>query len=400
MLFPASKEKTERRECMDNNILFQIIRKALWETKDTVNADNEVFNELAAHAIVALPAPILSTLNLNEELLRNWKDLVMRQVVRNNIYLRAQQTLPISVPYVILKGTAAGQYYPYPELRIMGDIDVMTHYDDFESACQQLLDHGYTEVTSKHDLERKRHREFRKDGFSVEVHLFFASMNDPEKAEIFDQLIVSHIKEDHILPHPINGMVLLEHINQHLEEGLGLRQIIDWMMFVDKELSDDKWPEFQLMAAETGLEKLAVTVTRMCEMELGLKKHEWTSTANERLCRELMSYLLACGNFGQKRSSEEELASGRAAKLRHPVLMIRELQQMGRKSWKNGNHPILKHFAWIWQGYKLARNTSGLVEQINANQRLKKMLDMLEVRRLDKGLVCYENGKYYKEAKR
>ena len=38
-----------------------------------------------------------------------------------------------------------------------------------------------------------------------------------------------------------NGLVLLGHINQHLEEGLGLRQILDWALYVDKALDDDAW---------------------------------------------------------------------------------------------------------------------------------------------------------------
>lgn len=381
---------------MDNNALFQIIRKALWGT-GTASADNELFEELTAQAIECLAAPVLSSMNLPEELLKKWKRQVLQHIYFHNAYLNVQENLPIKVPYVILKGTAAGQYYPYPEYRTMGDIDVMTNYENYENACQQLLDNGYKEVTSEEDFERNRHREFSKDGISVEVHLFFASMNDPVKAKKFDSLIIDHINETHILPHSINGMVLLEHINQHLEEGLGLRQIIDWMMFVNQELQDEKWPFFQVMASETGLEKLAVTVTRMCEMELGLKRHSWSSKADERLCRELLSYILACGNFGTKRSYEEELAAERVAKLNHPVAMIRELQQMGMKNWKQAKNPLLKHFAWIRQGFIMARSTSGLVKQFRVNNRLNMMFDKLEVRRRGKGLVFYEGGQYIKK---
>lgn len=381
---------------MDNRELFQIIRKALWGT-GTACADNDLFEELTAQAIECLAAPVLSCIQMPEDLRMKWKKQILRQIFYYNTYLSIQKTLPISLPYVILKGTAAGQYYPYPEYRRMGDIDIMTRCEDYQRACHQLLDNGYIEVTSKNDLERNRHREFIKNGFSVEVHIFFASMNDPVKAEIFDRLITDHINDSHILPHSINGLVLLEHINQHLEEGLGLRQIIDWMMFVNKELPDEKWPEFKEMTEKTGLKKLAITVTRMCELEFGLKEHTWCRDADESLCRKLLSYILACGNFGQKISYEEELASGRAGKLRHPVRMIRELQQMGLKNWKWAKQPVLKHFAWVWQGYIIARSTSGLVAQYGVNKRLNRMFDQLEVRRKENGLVYYENGKYIRK---
>ncbi len=381
---------------MNNKELCQIIQYILWGTGKVPKADG-LYDELKAHAIDSLAAPVLPLLDMPDDQLKAWKKRVFFQVIQYEAYLKAQQELPITVPYVILKGTAAGQYYPHPEYRSVGDIDVMTNYEDYEKACRQLLENNYTEVTSKDDLERKRHREFVNNGVSVEIHLFFASMNDPIKTEKFDRLIIDNIDETHILPHTVNGMVLLEHINQHLEGGLGLRQIIDWMMFVNQELSEEKWPEFQAMAAETGLEKLAVTVTRMCELELGLKKHTWCQSADERLCQELLSYILACGNFGQKRSREEGLALGRAAKLKHPVAMIRELQEMGVINWKKGRHPVLKHFAWIWQGYKMIRSTSGLVEQLGVNNRLNRMLDKLEVRRMEKGLVFYEDGQYVKK---
>ena len=380
---------------MNNKELCQSIQYILWG-KGKAPKTEGLYDELKAHAIDSLAAPALSLLDIQGDQLKEWKKRVFFQVIQYEAYLKAQQELPITVPYVILKGTAAGQYYPHPEYRSVGDIDVMTNYEDYEKACRQLLENHFTEVTSKDDLERKRHREFAKNGVSVEIHLFFASMNDPIKTEKFDRLIIDNINETHILSHAVNGMVLLEHINQHLEGGLGLRQIIDWMMFVDKELSDEKWPEFKTMASETGLEKLAVTVTKMCELNLGLKPHNWSSTADERLCQELLSYILSCGNFGQKRGYDEELALGRAAKLRHPILMIKELQQMGIKNWGKAKNPILKHFAWVWQGYRMVRSTSGLFQQMCANIRLSKMLDDLEVRRADKGLVYYENGQYIK----
>ncbi len=379
---------------MDYNELFKLIQRALWGTECDVCADSDLFEEMEAHAIECLAAPILTSINMPENLLKEWKKHVFSQVVGYDAYLKIERSLPITVPYVILKGTSAGQYYPHPEYRTIGDIDIITRCDDYQSACKQLLDNGFAEITSKNSHERNRHREFSKDGFSVEVHMFFASMNDPVKAEKCDSLIRNHINESHVLPHDINGLVLLEHINQHLEEGLGFRQIIDWMMFVDKELPDDKWREFQIIATETGMEKLAITVTRMCEMKLGLKKHLWSSTADVHLCMDLLTHIQKSGNFGKKRSKEEELASGRAAKLRHPLATIRELQQMGLKNWKKANHPFFRLFAWIWQGIVLAKSTSGLLTQFGANQRLNKMLDALEVRRMGKGLVYYENGKY------
>ena len=56
-----------------------------------------------------------------------------------------------------------------------------------------------------------------------------------------------------------------------MEEGLGLRQILDWALYVDKALDDDAWEHtFAPAVRRLGLERLAITVTRMCQLYLGL----------------------------------------------------------------------------------------------------------------------------------
>ena len=62
----------------------------------------------------------------------------------------------------------------------------------------------------------------------------------------------------------INGLVLLDHVRYHLQGGLGIRQIIDWMMFVHANLNDETWETgFAQLARGAGLETLAVTMTSM-----------------------------------------------------------------------------------------------------------------------------------------
>ena len=52
-----------------------------------------------------------------------------------------------------------------------------------------------------------------------------------------------------MLPRLANGLVLLAHMRSHIRVGLGLRQMIDWMMYVERELDDAFWAsEFQAAA--------------------------------------------------------------------------------------------------------------------------------------------------------
>ena len=371
--------------------VFDVLKFAFWH-QEPAAADEAVYRDLRAHAIQALPAPVLCELSLPPALFRQWKQEVVQHVIHYHAYLHAQHSIPLTVPYVILKGTSAAQYYPCPEYRSMGDIDLMTRREDYETACRTLLENGYLEVTDENDRRRGRHREFSKNGISIEVHRFFASMNDLQTVMRFDSLILSCIGGERVLPDMINGLTLLEHIDQHMENGLGLRQIIDWMMFANRCLDGEGWKEFQPLAREMRLENLAVTVTRMCEMFLGFRENAWCGGADEQLCADLMEYVMCCGDFGGKMDRQETLSTGRAEKLRHPVAALRELQRRGEENWPGAKKPLLRPFAWMWQGYRFFRDTDSLAAGYVEALRRDKLFDALGVRREAKGLVSFENG--------
>ena len=52
------------------------------------------------------------------------------------------------------------------------------------------------------------------------------------------------------------------------------------------------WPEFNELVQKTGLEKLTITVTKMCEMYLGLSPRKWCAEADDSLCTQLMEYIM------------------------------------------------------------------------------------------------------------
>ena len=373
----------------------ELLRLALWKPETArFSVDESVFEELQRHAVAAIIQPILPHLDLSSGLRKRWEKKIIQQQVVNETYRYVQENLPLDVPYVILKGTSAAQYYPCPENRAQGDIDIMTAREDMDAACDMLIRGGWKETTTESDAERGRHRVFKKQYFIAEVHAFFASVNDPEKAKILDDLIIYHINPSHVLPNLVNGLVLIDHINQHMEMGIGLRQIIDWMMFVDKCLPDEKWAEFQPMAQATGFETLAVTVTRMCELYLGLPEHNWCRDASEQLCSDLMEYVMRCGNFGRKNDVQEETAVGHATKIMHPIRAVRELQQKGEENWNQAANPLLKPFAWAWQGIQILKDTNGLARGFTEAQRRSRMFDALGVKRSAKGLVTYKDGEY------
>ena len=389
--------------------VFELIKSALWGASvPSEPITVETFQELKKHAIAGLITPILANLNMSDTLRKEWKAYILQQITHQVNCKYIQDHIEIKAPYVILKGTTAAQYYPHPEFRTLGDVDIMTSHEDYESTCDELLANGYKESTASSTEDFGRHRVFHKNNICIEVHSFFAMLNDPKHAEYLDELIISNINSTHILPDMVNGMVLLEHISQHLEEGIGLRQIIDWMMFVDKCLPDEKWPEFYILVKNIGLEKLAIITTRMCEMFLGLSPHSWCESVDTLLCKDLMRYVMACGNFGVKNSTENGPGARLLSYSRTPMAFFRLLQERGLVNWDVPHkHIVLKPFAWFYQIGRYVRNIfrrNNAVAELKADIKAAKtrvtLFDALGVKQTSRGLAIYENGKYVKTFKR
>ena len=195
--------------------------------------------------------------------------------------------------------------------------------------------------------------------YQLKLHWRLATVqeSDEELISFFEEGIDNReLKETEgfvfpVLPVDLNGLVLIFHINQHLRSGLGLRQIIDWMMFMDK-LPEGVWEEKMLpVLRKTGMEKLALTVTAMCQKYLGLKTI--VDNIDDYPCDELMDYIMEKGNFGRKDETRNRVASFSLTST-DIKSVFRRLQTGGLTHWTSAkNHPVLRPFAWIYQSFRI-----------------------------------------------
>jgi hypothetical protein len=256
------------------------------------------------------------------------------------------------IPMVILKGTAAAICYPNPSQRVMGDIDFLVPIEYFDRAKDVFIQNGYT---IEEDEKYQRHIDVIKDQMSFEMHRFFSDTSYDIERFIRDGVQNAETRQIFgstfpMLPKLANGLVLLGHMAGHLRTGLGLRQVIDWIMYVDKELDDVFWnKEFQAAARESGLETIAITATKVCQQYLGLKDSiTWCKDADEETCRMLMDSLLSSGNFGRKRGKGTDIEKVVTSFKKKGAL--RYLQTAGEHNWKAyEKHRWLKPFCWIYQ---------------------------------------------------
>lgn len=389
--------------------VYSLLKTAIWgETRCPLviqkNTDwTAVSRELSAHGVDALIADVLP--GIPELDIRTRQELMFKASRSMSFWHRAmkeQQALyallrEADIPFVVLKGSAAAVYYPQPECRTMGDIDIIVSPADFERARVLMEQTGYA---LDHDMGT-REVVSRKNGVTFELHRYYTVMDRVERGQILDDQIFSELQtprmctmgeyEFPMLSAITNGLVLLVHVNQHMVMGLGLRQIIDWMLYVDRELDDGKWyGQFLPWVKKLGLEQLAVTVTRMCQMYLGLREEgiTWCAAADETLCEKLMNVTMERGNFGFKHRGKTRTIKAARSITSIPAF-FRLLHERGCRNWALAKkYPVLKPFAWIYQALRYVktlirskRSIGKMSDDIKQYKEESVLWDQLEISR-------------------
>ena len=319
-------------------------------------------------------------------------------IISKNVQISYEQeqlsTVLRCIPYVVLKGVAAAIYYPDPLRRTLGDIDIIVRPEDFSRAYIALVNAGYK--TDDSETGDSRHVHFRINRVVIELHRRYAVLNDPGQEELLDSWIYESIDravegriEDQtfpMLPSLLNGLTLLAHINQHLEDGLGIRHILDWVMYVQKCLPDEKWQEFKGYTDQLGLTTLAIVAARIGQMYLhaypeytwcagsgGLSSGERCVEGSEvdKLATALLDYCFDCGNFGAKLGQDNTvtmiMSHGKGVDG-----FFRNLQKRGEGNWKLlSTYPELRPFAWIYQAGRYVKK--GLAAGVKMNDVMRNM---------------------------
>lgn len=347
-----------------------------------------ILKELKNHAVFCLPYDSIRKGGcLLESELAEYQKLCYRSISKNIQILNEQKRVvelfeENNIPFVILKGSAAAMYYRHPECRIMGDIDIIVKPVDLGRAID-LLGENYkcTETFN----ENPRHIGYMgKTAVEIELHKYFSFGERSRKKELLDQMIYEGVdnREWHevrgykfpCLPPIENGLVLLNHIYQHLQaSGIGYRQIIDFREFVEAE--KDYLPEFMEAAECVGLRKLAEALICIFNRYMGTSI-EVTEVA-EDIIKELMKEIMHAGNFGKKEGMDEVKRSALVLKAsKNPIVLLKKLQRYGRVHWRaTEKYIFLRPFAWIYQiGYYInqVKMNGGLSVIVKGKKRLSE----------------------------
>ena len=208
----------------------------------------------------------------------------------------------------ILKGQGNALMYSNPYSRTPGDIDVW-----IDASRERIMEYAQKKFELEDDI-RLQHLETSLDGVPVELHFFPCSMNNPIYHARLQKwfrrnadLQCSHIvglpdgAGDIAIPTTaFNVIYQLSHLYHHFfDEGIGMRQIIDYYYVVNNDellvIRDTLQRELKYL----GLWKFAGAVMYVLHEALGLSEEKMIAPMDEKRGELLLAEILEGGNFGR-----------------------------------------------------------------------------------------------------
>ena len=250
---------------------------------------------------------------IGRELLMNWMgkaQQIRRQnmkvnVVANKLYSMLRED---GLRCCILKGQGNALMYPNPYSRTPGDIDVWVN-----ASREDITEYAKCHFKLEDDI-RFHHLETTMDGVPVELHFFPCSMNNPlyharlqkwfkQNADLQCSNVVSlpdGIGEIAIPTKAFNVVYQLTHLYHHFfDEGIGMRQIIDYYYVVNNDELLVIRDTLQRELKHLGLWKFAGAVMYVLHEALGLSEEKMIAPMDEKRGTLLLAEILNGGNFGQ-----------------------------------------------------------------------------------------------------
>jgi hypothetical protein len=233
-----------------------------------------IYREAVAHQVHTLIYPVIKNEIIEKNLIGTWKRTTLmtglRMAEEHEWLDRVIKVLKDSaIQTVALKGIVLNSFYPHPELRVMGDVDLLIHDTDMEKACESLKGLGYTpekdrcgkHVVLQHavHLTIELHREL--------VEYEFLTNRTQFNADVWENLNeVKLLKETvWVLSPEMQVLHLCVHMAAHIiYGGFGLRQLCDLIVFSEKKYHQIDWELVSGRSRLYGVEKFVSAIFSVC----------------------------------------------------------------------------------------------------------------------------------------
>ena len=288
---------------------------------------------------------------------------------------------------VILKGFPVAKYYPIPQLRKSGDIDLLLlHPEEITKAIEVLTAHGVMQMEEQH--ANYHVALMTKEKIEIELHTSLTEELDDarvnQKLKLLEKELSEHVEWTYICDNlfPVlspgyQAFSLLLHMLHHfMRSGFGLKLLMDWTYFWNHGMDEEERKIYDRCMDTIGLRGFSEMISSACYFELGLKD---ASLLGEQIRREtaesFLKDVLESYEFGSVQ--DQQMVKMRGTKMQD---FLREFHhQMHLNYPKAGKVWVIWPVLWIATLVRFlvnnhtVRNTSMVAVLRNAKSRSSYM---------------------------
>ena len=172
---------------------------------------------------------------------------------------------------LVLKGTHIAQYYPTPELREFGDLDLYFYdkHDEADRVAREVM-----KVTISNDAHH--HTKYTYRGVTVESHYDFVNVHYPPSNHRYEMMLKELVSDGtqhstfNVQHSTFEILFLLRHMAGHFAASrITLRELVDWTLTCQALQDKVDWPLVEKTISDYGMTEFVSSLNAIAEQRLG-----------------------------------------------------------------------------------------------------------------------------------
>ena len=348
-------------------LYLQIIHNTCTQTSSNITISQDVSILLINLAQTQSSLPFLLPYIKDSSLLANIK--YQTKLMMLNYYQIEQFTRRIAdlfdannISYILLKGISLAAFYPVPEYRKLGDVDIYINDKEmFNRASALLLANGYTKDDEISDHHQGYLYKVPQTGRTMILELHYrivglyqyAPVNkivdDVFAANTFSPVMQTINDRNYpVLPPTEYTFYMIHHMLKHyLYSGFGIRLLCDFTFFLGHNYTAIDFAQIHTWCKESKILHLYEIILETCRIYLGLPETiDSKIHYNKNDCKAFITQLLEDGDVSQNNGSAL-VGSGSYEKINFLTYFKEGHLQMHVRFPKLGKCPLLWPALWM-----------------------------------------------------
>lgn len=348
-------------------LYLQIIHNTCTQTSSNITISQDVSISLINLAQTQSSLPFLLPYIKDSSLLYNIK--YQTKLMMLNYYQIEQFTRRIAdlfdannISYILLKGISLAAFYPVPEYRQLGDVDIYINDKEmFNRANALLLANGYTKDDEISDHHQGYLYKVPQTGRTMRLELHYrivglyqyAPVNkivdDVFAANTFSPVMQTVNDRNYpVLPPTEYTFYMIHHMLKHyLYSGFGIRLLCDFTFFLGHNYTAIDFAKIHTWCKESKILHLYEIILETCRIYLGLPETiDSKIHYNKNDCKTFITQLLEDGDVSQNNGSAL-VGSGSYEKINFLTYFKEGHLQMHVRFPKLGKCPLLWPILWL-----------------------------------------------------